>query len=1607
MTDPYKERFSHLVTQIVDRLPTGTPELEREFVRLFFHKMPLMDLEHLDPARACAVACHSYGFFRQKEVALQIRILRPDQAPASAKDTKLIIEVHNDDMPFILDSLTAELNRQGFTFYETIHPVFYLKRNKDGSLKQVLEIDESGDLPSGAKAESFIHFELSAMPEGLDDQQLEADIRRVLASVELVVGDWKPMVAKTLDVAKRLSKVSKYFGPDEIEEARDFLDWLSQKNFVFLGYMEYDFYDRQGKECLSVLDHSELGIFKTADSDLKPQGLTSLPPEVLHFAREPHLIEVTKSNRKSTVHRPVLMDYIAVKRFDERGKVIGESRFLGLFTSTVYYQSADRIPYIRRKIARTLARANFDPMSYNGKSLKAILEFYPRDELFQISEEDLFRFSIGLISLEARPEIRLFARRDRFERFMSCMVYIPRERFTSYLRDQIRQILEHAFNGQMKAFYTQLSDSPLARVHLIIGTAPGAIPEFSVPELEARIAAITNQWGDALRKALTDSKGEEEAHRLAGVFQDAFPDSYINSHEIEQAVQDITKIQQCIAEGGLAVNLYQRKGEPDHRFHLKLYTYQGHKALSDMLPMLEHMGCKVVEMIPYPISPRWKQGEILVRDFMLELPENQSIQLSRVKSKVEETLIEVWSGRVADDAFNALILIAQLSWRQAEILRAYSQYLWQTGFVYSQQYIADALARHPQAARAIAEAFLLRFDPQAKTQEDDSKFRGQLVALDHYLDQVSNIAEDRIIRRFVDLIQATLRTNYFQVDTTGKSKSYLSLKFRSADVPDLPAPVPFAEIFVYSLRTEGIHLRGSDVARGGLRWSDRPEDFRTEVLGLVKAQMVKNAVIVPQGAKGGFIVKQPPLGGDRAAMQAEGIACYRTFLSGLLDITDNIKQGAIVPPVNVVRYDGDDPYLVVAADKGTATFSDIANGLAAEYDFWLGDAFASGGSAGYDHKQMGITARGGWVSVERHFREMGKDIETQDFTVMGIGDMSGDVFGNGMLLSRRIRLLGAFNHRHIFLDPNPDAEKSFKERERLFALPASQWSDYNLKLISKGGGIFTRDQKVIPLSKEVQTMLDTTEERVAPEILIQLMLKADVDLLWNGGIGTYAKASDETHDEVGDRTNNAVRVNASELRAKVIGEGGNLGFTQRARIEYAQNGGRINTDAIDNSAGVDCSDHEVNIKIALQSAMETGRLDLSGRNKLLEAMTEEVGELVLIDNHLQTQAISVAEHRGYALLDPLARMMDRLEQEGFLDRTVEFLPNRKQLAELRAKKHGLTRPELAVLMAYAKLALYRDLKDSQMVRDDYFIADLLRYFPEAMQHIYREDILSHRLRGEIVATIITNSVVNRAGIAFAQTMLEETGVHPCDLARAYVITRDAFNLRSLWAEIEAVHAVDLQAELFSATASFVERTALWFLNNLPQPIDIERTIADFAPGIQAFTESFESILSPSLQESYQHHIATYRECGVSDGLAKNVAALDVLSSACDVVSVARNSSLSVPVVGAIYFELGGQLRLGWLRQRAYALAPEDYWERLAVKTVIDDLYFQQRRLTATVLQTLCEGDQCAQSVERWRDLHKAQLARYFTFIDDLNTLEHIDLSMLVVALRQVESVCST
>lgn len=1608
MADSYKATIHQNIDTILSHLPKRASSDEKEFVRQYFRKMPLLELQRLEPEKACRMAQSSYEFIKERTLGEpKIRFFQPNLKEHGWESGTLVLEVLNDDMPFLVDSVSAELQQHNVSPLRIVHPIIHVTRNEKGKLKQ-MEIPGKSD---EAALESFIHIHLPLLPEALSADGLKAELEGMLRAVRASVNDWQAMVAVCKRAEERLAESGSPLPHEEVQEAINFLEWLRSKNFVFLGTIDYDFYDENGNEVLQVVEGSELGLFKLDDMELKPQGLKGLPPEVQHFARVPHLIEITKSNRKSAVHRPVHMDYIGIKRFDGSGKVIGERRFLGLFTSIVYYQTTSEIPIIRRKIDKVLSRANFDQASHDGKALKNIMEFSPRDELFQMSEDDLFEYSIGVLSVEANPDVHLFVRRDIFERFISCMVFIPRDRFNTQLREQVQYILERHLGGGITAFYTQMTDSPLARAHIIIKTTPGKIPPFELDEIKREISKVTYQWTDMLREALQEKHGEAIGQELFISYRNAFPQSYINYYDISNAVYDIAKIRQVIKTGDLGLELFKSASFEKEYVHLKFYNPEEQAALSDILPMLENMGFRVLEENPFHIKPEGERLDaIWIRDFRLTINSDKEFDLKALKDKLEEVLLRVWNEEIENDGFNALTLYAGLDWRQVTLLRAYARYARQAQFPYSNRAMVHSLRNHPEITSALVELFQLRFDPQKHRPEqgEENPVEASLLQeIDWLLGSVQSLEEDRILRRFRDLITATWRTNFYQQDIYDQWKQYISFKINSGAVPELPLPRPYAEIFVYSMRVEGIHLRGGKVARGGLRWSDRREDYRTEVLGLMKAQMVKNAVIVPVGSKGGFVVKKPLSGASREAMMAEGVDCYKIYLRGLLDLTDNIVQGDIVPPKQVVRHDEDDPYLVVAADKGTATFSDHANSVSEEYGFWLGDAFASGGSVGYDHKAMGITARGAWVSVQRHFREMGVDTQSEDFTVIGIGDMGGDVFGNGMLLSEHIKLVGAFNHMHIFLDPNPDAAKSFIERKRLFEMPRSSWEDYSTSLISEGGGIFSRNDKSIKLSKEIRAVLDIHDEQLPPDLLIQAMLKAPVDLLWNGGIGTYVKAETENHEDVGDRANNALRVNGNQLRCKVVGEGGNLGFTQRGRIEYALTGGRMNTDAIDNSAGVDCSDHEVNIKIAFRKLLEESGLAIEKRNAILEDMTDEVALLVLRDNRLQTQAISAAEWQAPQLLEGHARMMQAFERRGFLNRAVEYLPTDKQLAERRQQRLGMTRPELSVLLSYAKMDIYQDLLESTFPDEAYLERDLMRYFPQRMREEFADAIKDHRLRREIIATSVTNSLVNRAGIAFFNQIKEDMGLQGCDVARAYTIARDAFEMPELWHDIENADGhipSEAQYAMFAECTRFMERTTIWMLRNLPQPIRIEETIGIYKQGVQEYLAICDSLMTGTLHRAYEEKKQRFLDLGATEDLAHRIARMETVSSALDVVKVAQESELPIPLVGQIYFELGAELKLGWLRREASRMNVDGYWERLAAKAMINELFDQQRRLASTVLPKLCSEKDCSMAIDRWRDAHTKTLERYTTFIEDLKANETITFPMLVIALRNVESI---
>jgi glutamate dehydrogenase len=1339
------------------------------------------------------------------------------------------------------------------------------------------------------------------------------------------------------------------------------------------------------------------------EHDVPGSGLGILR-EVGEFQRLPaekKLLKLTKADSRATVHRPSYLDYVGVMRFDAAGGVSGERTFLGLYTHTAYSASPWDIPVLRRKAQRVLERSGLREGSHDHKALTDILETYPRDELFQISEDELYEIALGILRLGERQHVRLFVRRDTYGRFFSCLVYLPRDRFNSENQWRIQEILTEAFGGVSVDYTTRVSESVLARLHFLVHVEHGNATEYDAVELEARIAATTRAWTDDLHDALFEELGEERAGALLERYGDAFPGAYREDFPARQAVFDIDRIESLDAGGDLAMSLYLPVASSLDHLAFKILRSGEPIVLSDVLPLLEHMGVKVTDERPYEITPRDREP-VWIYDFGLRHEEGAEFQADAVREIFQDTFARTWAGEAEDDGFNRLVLSAQLTAREITVLRAIAKYLRQAGSTFSQDYIEDALAAHPTIARGLVDLFHLRLHP-ARSRETDAEARRVERDVEASIDAVESLDEDRILRSFLGVIRAVLRTNYFQT-ADGLAKPYLSLKLDSELIPDLPEPRPLVEVFVYSPRVEAVHLRGGKVARGGIRWSDRREDFRTEVLGLMKAQTVKNAVIVPVGAKGGFVVKRPPPGGGRDELLTEVVECYRTFMRGLLDVTDTLAGGEVVPPPDVARHDDDDPYLVVAADKGTATFSDIANAISAEYGFWLGDAFASGGSAGYDHKQMGITARGAWESVVRHFRALGTDIQREDFTVVGIGDMSGDVFGNGMLLSRHIKLIGAFDHRHVFLDPDPDPEASFAERERLFRLPSSSWADYDPALISAGGGVFPRTAKSISLSPPAREALEVEVTSLAPNDVIRALLRAPVDLLWNGGIGTYVKAPEERHAEVGDKANDGVRVDADELQSRIVGEGGNLGLTQRARIVYAERGGRIFMDAVDNSAGVDCSDHEVNIKILLNAIVADGDLTEEQRNVLLAEMQDEVAALVLRDNYEQAQAISRSAMLAGSMVEVHERYIRALEQSGVLKRGLEFLPSDDVLAERKAAGQGLTTPEFAILVSYTKIALAEELLDSDLPEDLYLSTELDRYFPTLVRERFAPQLLRHPLRREIIVSRVVNDLVNRAGTTFVFRLGDETGAGADDVTRAYTAAREVFDLPGVWGEIEALDgrvAVETQLAMLLRSRVLLERSTRWLLRNRRRPLDIAATVSHFAPGARALSETLPMLLSPAEQELALAEAAELAAAGVPPALAERVAHFEALVPALDIVEIAGSVDLDTASAAQAYFALGARLQLQWLRDQVVALPRDTRWEAMARAALRDDVYAEQAALTAAVLRAGADMSSPGERVDAWLSQNEAAVDRCLHVVADMRAAGPPDLARLSVAVREV------
>jgi glutamate dehydrogenase len=1524
-----------------------------------------------------------------------------------------VVEVVTDDMPFLVDSLTMELTRQQRGVHVVVHPHFDVTRDITGRLLAVEPIADGSLEPEGdAVRESWMHVEIDRVREGdaADDTEAIADaVQRVLRDVRESVEDWQKMHAQVGSVVDDLEATPPPLPADEVRQGRDLLTWLAADHFTFLGYREYRLERDGDDEMLRAVPGTGLGILR-ADPDMAAAS-GRLPRTAAAKAREKTLLVLAKANSRATVHRPAYLDYVGVKTF-ENGEVVGERRFLGLFSSAAYTESLTRIPLLRDKAAAVLRRSGFDARSHAGKALMDTLETYPRDELFHTTVDELAPMAEAAMHARERRQVRVFVRRDTYGRYVSVLVYLPRDRYNTGVRERFVSILKDRLGGESVEFTVRVTESTTARVHFVVHPAEGgSIGDIDTPELERRLSEASRSWRDDLIASVVAEYGEEAGTVLGRRYVDSFPEAYKEDFAARTGAVDLGRLEDIEGDEGIALSLYEQMDADRGEARLKIFRIGTPLSLSEILPMLSSMGVEVVDERPYELESL--ERPTFIYEFGLRYGSSLP---AHARDLFQDALRAVWDGYNEIDGFNALVLRAGLTWRQATVLRAYAKYMRQGNSPFALDYIEEALASNVDLTRLLVRLFEARFEPGRDHLAHDAEARTARVheveeRIARALDDVASLDHDRILRSYLTHVRATLRTNYFQPDGDGGVKPYMSFKLEPSAIPDLPAPRPRFEIFVYSPRVEGVHLRFGAVARGGLRWSDRRDDFRTEVLGLVKAQMVKNTVIVPVGAKGGFFCKQLPDTSDRDAWMAEGIDCYKTFISGLLDITDNLVDGETVPPQRVVRHDGDDSYLVVAADKGTATFSDIANGVAQDYGFWLGDAFASGGSVGYDHKAMGITARGAWVSVQRHFRERGIDCQVEDFTCVGIGDMSGDVFGNGLLCSDHTRLVAAFDHRDIFLDPDPDPATSYAERQRLFGLARSSWQDYDRDLISEGGGVHSRALKSVPLTAPVRRALgiDDDVHAMTPAELMRAILTAPVDLLWNGGIGTYVKAADETHADAGDKANDTIRVDGRELRATIVGEGGNLGLTQRGRIEYAQlgcegKGGRMNTDFIDNSAGVDTSDHEVNIKILLDRVVADGDLTGKQRNALLAEMTDEVAELVLRDNYEQNLALANAAANAVPLLHVHEDWMRKLEREGVLDREVEGLPTSRQVRRRLDSKGGLTTPELSVLLAWTKIVLAEELLASDLPDDPYLDDDLRAYFPKEVREGLATQVSDHPLRRQIIVTQVVNDLVNGAGMTFWPRLAGETGASAGELTRANFVAREIFASLPLRKEVSALDNVlpaAVQTRMRLEMRTLVERASRWLVTNRRPPLDSRATVEYFGAEVQRVMGELPELMTGRELTAYHQRRDALLEQDVPEDLASRVAVLPPAYMLLGIIEVARRDDLDTVDVARLHFALGERLGLPLLVGRILRLPRNDRWQTMARAALRDDLHAVHCQLTGQVLAATSPEDSVPARIAAWEDGDSVVVTRAAGTLEEICGDDEVDLARLSVGLRVV------
>ena len=1596
--------FEQLADAFSEKIAKTEAKKIADFARQHYAHIPLEELVSRRFSDTYGAVLAAWQFLQKRSAdETPVSVFNPDLESDGWQSTHSVVFILHPNIPFLIDSLRMAINQREIGTHSIQHSILRVERDDNGKLKKLHTTKKAS---KDASYEAFIVLEIDrhSAPEDLRD--LEQTLQKVLHEVRIAVGDFPIVKEKVSEIVKELDATTAGISEEGKEEARAFLSWLVDDHFTFLGYDEYDFAkDKQGMVVRRV-ENSELGILRVNNERPDRVRLNELPQRTRHeMTRSDDIFIFAKSAQRSRVHRPAYPDYIAVKKFNSKGEVVGERRFLGLYTARVYNERPDEIPLLRRKFQSVMKRSGFLTDDYAGKELEQILTLYPRDELFQIETDELLRVAKNILYIQERRRIELFMREDVYGQFVTCLAFFPRDIYNTELRLKVEQVLLDRLEAEDIEFVTHFSESVLARVQFTIRVPQVENRQLPLAKIRDKVIELAQSWRDGLYEALSEAYGEEQGNELYRVWAGGFPASYTDMFSPRRAAIDLEHITASARDDDLAMSFYRALEEDENTLHFKLFYPDEPLPLSDVMPIFDNLGFRVIGEHPFEVIDRTGKT-VWIHDFTLQSHTGNMVDIHRIRPIFEELFRRVWHGEAENDAFNRLLLSSYMSWREIALLRTYARYMRQIRFSNSQTFISNTLVNHVNLTRILLEYFEIRFNPERFKSKGKSEAAQQKLEIEFNagLDEVENLSEDRVLRLYLELMQATLRTNYYQPDGEGQPKPYISVKFDPSQIPDMPLPLPMFEIFVYSPRVEGVHLRGGKVARGGLRWSDRFEDYRTEILGLVKAQQVKNAVIVPVGAKGGFVAKRLPDPSDREAFQAEGIAAYKTFIRGLLDITDNLVDSGIQPPERVIRHDEDDHYLVVAADKGTATFSDIANGLAAEYGFWMGDAFASGGSNGYDHKKMGITARGAWVSVERHFREMGINPAVDEFTAIGIGDMGGDVFGNGLLCSEKTRLVAAFNHIHIFIDPTPDAERSYKERKRLFELPRSAWTDYDSKLISKGGGVFSRNAKSIPVSPEMKKLLGIKADRVPPNMLISHILKAEVDLLWIGGIGTYVKGSGESHSDVGDKANDGLRINGAELRCKVVGEGGNLGFTQMGRIEYALKGGRLNTDFIDNSGGVDCSDHEVNMKILLNRAVAMGDLTGKQRNIMLEEMTDDVASLVLKNNYRQTQAISIASEDAATRLEEYRRLMNTFESEGKLNRALEFLPDDETLSERKLAKKGLTRPELSVLISYVKGDLKQVLIDSNLPDNPLLAGEMYKVFPRDLTKRFSKELGEHQLRREIIATQIANDMVNHMGITFVERLNQSTGADAASIALAWIIARDVFRIDSWWDKIEALDfhvSADLQMELMQDLMRLMRRAVRWLLRNRRAELNIQSHMERFADSVWAITSGLPEYLGDQARANWEKRNDQLMAAGLPKELASVLAGTGYLYSSLGIIEAQEATGMPLKTVANLYYDLGDRLDLTWFANAIAALTPSSHWQALARESFREDLDWQQRALTTGVLKTAESPEKVTDSVNAWEQRNQHMIDRWNAMLAELKGVREPEYAMFSVALREL------